>query len=534
MDPHRSGTHRFTIAARPLAGMAPSVFHGILSDQPGYRTDVAGREAPAFFPDLNLDQVIQSITAGRQEYDLAPFFHAPLRSPDAIAYRHEVLRDLEDRALSGYVESFAQRMRGMRDHLSRAGKFHYRYQRESWFLDAVDIYCGAVGELARNLTMANLRSRGFLAFRDYLTNYAQSGDFRTLAAETKELKTRLSEVRYCLHIQDNRIKVSKYDAQVDYSADVVATFEKFKQGAVQDYRVRFSSPPDMDHVEAGVLDLVAQLYPDVFSALHNYCDRRRGYLAGTVADFDREVQFYVACLEFAARFASAGLTFCYPEVSGQSKEILGRDVFDVALAVKLASEKAVVVCNDFYLAEPERILVVSGPNQGGKTTFARTFGQMHYLSSIGCLVPGTQARLFLFDRLFTHFERGENLQDLRGKLEDDLIRIQGILGLATASSIVIMNEIFTSTTLHDAIFLGTKVLEKIIQLDVLCVCVTFIDELTTLSETTVSMMSTVLPGNPAARTYKLVRKPADGLAYAAAIAEKHGLTYELLTERMTS
>ena len=63
----------------------------------------------------------------------------------------------------------------------------------------------------------------------------------------------------------------------------------------------------------------------------------------------------------------------------------------------------------------------------------------------------------------------------------------------TSNSIIVLNEIFNSTSLNDQIFLSAKVLEQILDVDAIGVCVTFIDGLSTLSEKTVSMVSTVDP-----------------------------------------
>ncbi|WP_409482704.1 MutS-related protein [Noviherbaspirillum sp. ST 5-3] len=477
---------------------------------------------------------MEAATAGRQDYDLAPFFHTGLHERDAITYRQEVMRDLEDEHAMQMIRSFSQGMRAMREHLEQQKKFHYKYESERWFLRAVARYCDAVEGLARDLRLLKLQSRGMAAFRDYLLGSVQSAPFATLAGETRTLTSALSAICYCLVIEGDTVTVRPLGDEIDYTAEVERTFHKFRRDTVKDYRAKFDDRIGMNHIEAQVLDRVALLNPDAFAALDRYCVEHAGYLDRKIADFEREIQFYMGWLEYVAVVRQAGLHLCYPQMSDTSKEITGRDVFDLALAHKLVARKSAVVCNDFDLREPERIFVVSGPNQGGKTTFARMFGQLHYLASLGCPIPGSRARLFLFDRLFSHFEREEDIRNLHGKLEDDLVRIHGVLEQATPRSIIVINEIFSSTTLKDAVCLGKKVIARLSELDTLCVCVTFLDELASFNRKTVSMVSTVEPDNPAVRTYRIERRPADGLAYALAIAQKYRVTYDWLQKRIAT
>jgi DNA mismatch repair ATPase MutS len=506
-------------------------FHSILYDVPAGRRE-PGSAAPDYFRDLNLDQIVDDITAGREEFDLKPFFHSPLKDVAAIAYRQAVMRDLENKNLFEGILSFSTRMRTLRERLLAAGKLSYHYQKQRWFLAAVEVYGEAIVQLEQDLRRGEPHSPGLLAFREYLAQHAASDAFRALGTEAEKLRSDLAAIRYTLLVKDSGITVRHRGTETDYSTTVEQTFARFKRGAVKDYRSKLTLHSAMNHVEAQVLDLVARLNPAVFAALDDFCARHQNFPDATIVAFDREIQFYVAWHEYVTTFRRNGLAFCYPEVSAADRAVVSRDGFDLALAAKLIPRHEPVVCNDFYLQGPERIFVVTGPNQGGKTTFARVFGQLHHLAALGCPVPGSAARLFLFDRLLVHFEREENSASLRGKLQDDLIRIHRILGEATPASIIIVNEIFSSTSAQDAALLGRRVMEQISRLDALCVCVTFLDELSSLNEKTVSAVAAIAADDPTRRTFKIDRRPADGLSYALALAEKYRVTYARLKGRL--
>ena len=213
----------------------------------------------------------------------------------------------------------------------------------------------------------------------------------------------------------------------------------------------------MDSVESQVLDLVARLNPGPFSLLHRYFGQHQDFLDPAVTEFDRGCQFYLAYLDFIELLRADGLGFCYPALSSAPGRVRAQGAFDLALAASMPLSRTPgrgVVTNDFDLSPTELIVVVTGPNNGGKTTFARAFGQLHYLASLGLPVPAQEAELVLADGVFTSFQQAERLGTLRSHLEEELVHIHHIIEQASPRSIIVMNESFSSTTLRDAAVRG--------------------------------------------------------------------------------
>lgn len=512
------------------------MFYSILFPTKEQHEQPRRTKAPDCFKDLNLDQIFSPILKSKEDFELDGFFFTSLDNKEIILYRQDVMRELENKSLrrlfydfSKTVYDLGRYMVSIKKSLASDSTYDNNYLLRGRLLDYADRYCHGVSTLASGLNNIELSSAGLRGFAEYLFEYSETEAFKGLCAHVRQLRDELSAIEYCMLIKNGTIRVRKYEGQEDLSKRILATFEKFRQGDVKNYKQRLSEEPHAEHVEAAVLNLIANLYKDIFTDLEGFCEEHLYFMDATIERFAREIQFYLSWLEYIRPLRVVGLPFNYPKLCDTAEYIYDFDGFDLALAV---ITKENTVTNDFVLSAPERIIVVTGPNQGGKTSFARAFGQAHWLASLGLCIPGRESALYLFDNIFSHFGREEDLSTLDGKLQDDLGRLYDLLREATIRSIIIVNEIFSSTTLSDALILGGHMMDSISALGAPAVVVTFLDELAFHGPDTVSMMSTVKETDPSQRTYKIIRKPADGLAYAAHIAGKHGLTYEQLSRRL--
>ena len=505
-------------------------YNSILFETIDFKISEEACTMPEFFADLNLDQIIKEILAGKEEYNLNIFFYSGMKDFSTINYRLDVMKELESTDIFNIIVTFSSKMKRIREYVGFSKEIHNPYQRGKWLLDAAYLYCNSILNLHESLTSMDLHSKGLHSFNNWLAEYIDSDNFKIFFTDTDNLCKEFGSIKYSVQVESGKVIVDCDENEEDYSISINNTFEHINEVAF-DYQVRFFTDFEMCALENSILEVVRNMNIETFNKLEAYFEKHADFLDNTIKSFDREIQFYIAYLEYIGKLKRNGLDFTYPCMS-HTKILNVAGGYDLALAYKNLGSGTNTISNDFNLDNGERIYILTGPNQGGKTTFARAFGQILFLASIGCPVPCRRAELFLYDHIFTHFSTEENLSTNDGRLKEELVRLKCIMDNVSTNSIVIINELFATTTSHDAYAMGKKVLDYFISLDCICLYVTHIHELAQISERTVSLIATVNSDHEAVRTYKIIRKPADGCAYANSIVEKYGLSYSQIKERI--
>ena len=494
--------------------------------------DDQGRECPeGTIVDLALDGVIEQVAPARVAGDVAALYRRIPLTVETVEYRQGVLADLDESApVRAAIEEFTLLMRDIRGALLPRVSPEFRQARHAHFAAAAIRYCAVVERMRDALAAARPTSPGLRSWLAYLREYAGGAAFSDLRDTATRVVEDVARVEYGVKIEGTSITVLASLTGPTLGEEIERTFARFRDGDAPSVSIETEPASDTKRLDEVIIERVARIYPEPFAALEAFAEGHAHFIPEAVSRFEREVRFYTEYLAFLRPLRAAGLAFCRPSVTARADFRL-RDSFDLAVADRLVDEGRPVVVNDVDLAGKERIAVVTGPNQGGKTTFARMVGQAHVLGALGLWVPGTSASIALPDRVLTHFEREEVVADMRGKLEDDLRRAQEMMAGAGSESVLIFNEVLTSTTLDDARDMGERILRRVIELGCRAVFVTFVDELSTLDPSIVSLVCGVAEDDPTRRTFRIERRPAEGLAYAAALAERYGLTYDALAKK---
>lgn len=175
-----------------------------------------------------------------------------------------------------------------------------------------------------------------------------------------------------------------------------------------------------------------------------------------------ELAFYIGCLNLRDQLVRVGESISFPEVTEDPRRFLCRNLRDVSLALTMGRQ---VVGNDVD-ANGKPLIIITGANRGGKSTFLRSVGLAQVMLQSGMFVTADAYVSSRFTGLFTHFKREEDRTMRSGKFDEELVRMSAIADQIHRGAMVLFNESFAATHEREGSEIARQIVSALLENDV--------------------------------------------------------------------
>lgn len=480
---------------------------------------------PAFYTDLNLDQIIGR-AAGAWGDDTRKFYYYFPADEECEKYRREVFADVKQISVYEALLAFTKKMEAWKGVCERKKKVREEMQRHVWHIVETSCWCDALESLAERMKESECRSTGLCLFLDFLQQYLNSGEYQDMRASALRLQERLCGFRLRLTYEKEMLIISEEQTNGTYETFLKDCFPSHDRVL----KNPFMAEEGLSILEYEVIKIFRKKHEDFFQEAADFHDAHGEYIRETLTRFEREITYYLSFAQFERKMQEKGYRFAAPDTDAD-KEMSATGLYDLALACVNAADQKEVVSNDMNFSQGENFFVLTGPNQGGKTTFARSLGQLVYFTKMGLDVPAAAANVPHFGHLLTHFSVEESVETGRGKLKEELVRLAPMMEQNEAGAFVVINELFTTAANYDACIMGKRVLDHFIGQGCRGIYVTHLKELAEDRPGVVSLRAML--NEQKVQTFRIMRSEAEESAYAINQVNKYKLTYSQLKERLS-
>lgn len=220
--------------------------------------------------------------------------------------------------------------------------------------------------------------------------------------------------------------------------------------------------------EAGAVGLSA-IQDHVINSMANVMAQSADHVLGFFRQLHGELAFYVGCLNLVEVLNERGIPICKPSpASLDSLQLSFQDLFPLTL-VTSRGEKTV---GNNLEADSKELVVITGANQGGKSTFLRSIGIAQLFMQCGMVVSARAFRANVVRGIFTHFKREEDTELQHGKLDEELERLSQIVAHLTPRGMILFNESYSSTNEQEGSAIAEDVVTALVECGVKVLYVT--------------------------------------------------------------
>ena len=410
-------------------------------------------EAADLIQDLGLGLLFDAMAAG-DAFLRGIAEQAVLRSlqdPREIAYRQEVLQDcLEHRetvlALYGVATEALEQQRKIH------GLYFFARSPELILARSVELLTMLVGMLRRLRTVAEeggggCRSRGFTRFLASLASELDEDYIRSVEGRLQELRLDRGVVMSA-HLGDG----GKGQDYILHRPQNVATprLARLLGRGPKTYSFEIADRDEAGH------QALQELRGRGINLVANAVAQSAEHVLGFFTLLRAELGFYLGALNLQTTLDAKGEPTCIPSVlPAGDLHLSAQGLYDVCLSLTLDGR---AVGNDLH-ADGKELVLVTGANQGGKSTFLRSVGVAQLMMQCGMFVGAQTFSAGVATLVLTHFQRPEDAAMHSGRLDEELRRMSRVTDLARPGGLLLCNESFSSTNEREGSEIGRQVIQ---------------------------------------------------------------------------
>ncbi|MBQ9914555.1 MAG: DNA mismatch repair protein, partial [Clostridia bacterium] len=444
------------------------------------------------------------------------------------------------------------------------------------------------------LTENPIESDGLIGFRDYVKELYEDARFAQLKADISALKIQTSEVKSVtvgVNVNERfettevglisiNNKPFKKSGIVSNFADAINMKEKIREGTewdgdmhfhpveavseaatkndffvnlsrkrhigsapspgVREKRATMAKVPGSDGMANFTFylsGLVNKMLDTLLRKLRDTLNKYADIAVANISQLIPEFVYYIRFAEFIEKYMCEGYSFCPAMVTESDKLMEARGFYNLKLAVS-GLPKEDVVTNDLDFDREHTLYILTGANRGGKTTVTQAVGILYVLAQGGIFVPATSFCYKPLDCIYTHFPADEDKTLDLGRLGEECIRFKESYSACTKDSLCLLNESFSTTSFQEGYYIAKDSVRALLKKSVRTIYNTHMHKLgedigeLNRENPDAKAASLVTQNEDGKRSFKVTVAPPEGLSYARDIAEKYGVTYEMLTEGM--
>lgn len=424
--------------------------------------------AEALKQDLGLDMLLDVMAADdaylRERAELTVL--NGLDDPDVIRYRQEALADCLQ-APDVARELYALTIEAL-DAKQKARFFWFRDSPSTQLQKALAMLDLLVEVLRKVRSMADrerdtFRSQAFRKLIATLQDELEDEYITTVDRHLHELRFKRGALLSATLGRGNR-----GSGYVLRKPEEQSFFERITPGGPPHYS--FSIPPRDEHGAEALATIRDRGINHAANAVAQAADHVLSFFTMLRA----ELGFYIACLNLHEQLSEKGEPTSFPSPKPACENILtARGLYDGALTFHLGGR---AVGNDLR-ANGKSLVIVTGANQGGKSTFLRSVGIAQLMMQAGMFVAAEEFTASVAAGIYTHFKREEDASMTQGKLDEELSRMSELVALVEPSSILLCNESFASTNEREGSEIARQLVRALSNLRVRTIYVTHLYDL---------------------------------------------------------